>query len=149
MKVHWYLNPKLALRVRNPFRACFVQKEVLCEKKIMIWVNFGNVFNQKMMFSPKLYISHVHCILSIGRNLLENREDMKYLPHPFYHTNLDWFIRKWSKNSKWPIFQNVRFSKSPILKNFSRKFHRLVLGLVGLIDAKAISTYVRHKGKNR
>ena len=31
-----------------------------------------------------------------------------------------------------------RFSKSPILKIFSRKFHRLVLGLVELIDAKGI-----------
>ena len=30
------------------------------------------------------------------------------------------------------------FSKSPILKKISRKFHRLVLGLVGLIDAKGI-----------
>ena len=43
------------------------------------------------------------------------------------------------KNSKWPIFQNGRFSKSPILEIFSRKFHRSVLGLVGLIDAKAIN----------
>jgi hypothetical protein len=42
------------------------------------------------------------------------------------------------KNSKWPIFQNVRFSKSPILKIFSKIFYRLVLGLVGLIDAKGI-----------
>ena len=30
------------------------------------------------------------------------------------------------------------FSKSPILKIFSRKFHSLVIGLVGLIDAKDI-----------
>ena len=30
------------------------------------------------------------------------------------------------------------FSKSPILKKFSRNFHRLVLGLVGLVDAKDI-----------
>ena len=36
-------------------------------------------------------------------------------------------------------FQNRRFSKSPILKIFLQKFHRLVLGLVGLIDAKAIN----------
>ena len=46
------------------------------------------------------------------------------------------FLKK--KNSKWPIFQNGRFSKSPILKIFSRKFHRLVLGLVGLIHVKGI-----------
>ena len=43
------------------------------------------------------------------------------------------------KNSKWPIFQNGRFSKSPILKFFLQKLHRLVLGLVGLIDAKGIN----------
>ena len=42
------------------------------------------------------------------------------------------------KNSKWPIFQNGRFSKSLILEIFLRKFHRLVLGLVELIDAKGI-----------
>ena len=42
------------------------------------------------------------------------------------------------KNSKWPIFQNGRFSKSPILKIFSQKFLGLGLGLVGLIDVKGI-----------
>jgi hypothetical protein len=30
------------------------------------------------------------------------------------------------------------FSKSPILKKISRKFQRLVLGLVGLIDGNGI-----------
>jgi hypothetical protein len=34
--------------------------------------------------------------------------------------------------------KKVRFSKWPILKNFLPKFHRSVLGLVGLIDAKGI-----------
>ena len=42
------------------------------------------------------------------------------------------------KNSKWPIFLNGRFSKSPILKKFPRKFQRSALGLVELIDAKGI-----------
>ena len=42
------------------------------------------------------------------------------------------------KNSKWPIFQKGRFSKSPILKIFLQKFDRFVIGLVGLIDAKGI-----------
>ena len=42
------------------------------------------------------------------------------------------------KNSKWTIFQNGRFSKSSILKKISQQFHRLVLGLGGLIDAKGI-----------
>ena len=45
--------------------------------------------------------------------------------------------------SKWPffkmaIFQNRHFSKSPILKKNLRKFHGLVLGYIGLIDAKGI-----------
>jgi hypothetical protein len=39
--------------------------------------------------------------------------------------------------------KKLRFSKSPILKNFLRKFHRLVLGLVGLIDAKGIDVAQR------
>ena len=43
------------------------------------------------------------------------------------------------KNPKWPIFQNHRFSKSSILEIFLRNFHRSVLGIVGLIDAKAIN----------
>ena len=34
------------------------------------------------------------------------------------------------KNSKWPIFQNGRFSKSPILEKKLRKFHGLVRVLV-------------------
>ena len=36
-------------------------------------------------------------ILRIARNLLENKEDIKYLTQPFYHTNLDWFSLEWSK----------------------------------------------------
>jgi hypothetical protein len=51
-------------------------------------------------------------LLRIARNLLETRENIKIL---------------------------TRFSKSPILEKKLRKFHRLVLGLVGLIDAKAIN----------
>ena len=47
------------------------------------------------------------------------------------------FFKK--KDSKLPIFQNGRFSKSPILEIFSRKFDRLVLGLVELTDPKAIN----------
>ena len=34
--------------------------------------------------------------------------------------------------------KNLRFSKSPVLKKFSQNFLRLVLGLVGFIDAKGI-----------
>ena len=41
------------------------------------------------------------------------------------------------KISKWPP-KKAYFSKSQILKIFLRKFLGLVLGLVGLIDAKGI-----------
>ena len=46
--------------------------------------------------------------------------------------------KKKKKNLKKKI-QNGRFSKSPILEKNLRKFHRSVLGSVGLIDAKAIN----------
>ena len=46
------------------------------------------------------------------------------------------FLKK--KKIKMADSKKQRFSKSPILKIFSRKFHRLVLGFVGLIDAKGI-----------
>ena len=39
--------------------------------------------------------------------------------------------------------KKAHFSKSPILKIFSRKFLRLVLGLVGLNDAKGIDVAQR------
>ena len=79
-------------------------------------------------------------LLRMARNLVETREKVKISTHPFYHTNLEWFSWEWSKKkSKWTIFQNGRFSKSSILEIFLQKFHRLVLGIVGLIDAKAIN----------
>ena len=64
-------------------------------------------------------------ILCIARNFLETRENVKILTHPFYHTNLDWFLWEWSKkNSKWPIFQNGRFFKMAVFQNrqFSKFF---------------------------
>ena len=39
--------------------------------------------------------------------------------------------------------KKVHFSKSPILEKFLRKFHGLVLGLVGLNDAKGIDVAQR------
>jgi hypothetical protein len=42
------------------------------------------------------------------------------------------------KKSKMANSKKLSFSKSPILKNFSRKFYGLVLGSVGLIDVKGI-----------
>ena len=49
------------------------------------------------------------------------------------------FMRiKQKKIPKWPFFKKGHFSKSPILKIFSWKFRRFVLGSVGLHDAKGI-----------
>ena len=42
------------------------------------------------------------------------------------------------KNSKWPTKKKLRFSTPPILNISFQKFHGLVLGLVGLIDAMGI-----------
>jgi hypothetical protein len=42
------------------------------------------------------------------------------------------------KKIKMANSKKLRFSKRPILKKFSQNFYRLVLGLVGLIDAKGI-----------
>ena len=60
--------------------------------------------------------------------------------------NLGWFSWEWSKKKiffskkkfKMADSKKAHFLKSPILKKFSRKFLRFVLGLVGLNDAKGI-----------
>ena len=51
------------------------------------------------------------------------------------------FFRK--KKFKMADSKKAHFSKSPILKKFSRKFLRFVLGLVGLNDAKGIGVAQR------
>ena len=90
-------------------------------------------------------------ILRIARNFLETRENIKISTHPFYHINLGWFSWEWSKKKffsskkkfKMADSKKAHFSKSPILKIFSRKFLRLVLGLVGLNDTKGIDVAQR------
>ena len=67
-------------------------------------------------------------ISHIARNFLETRENIKISTHPWNE----------AKKLKMADSKKLRFSKSPILKIFSRKFHRLVLGLVGVIDVKGI-----------
>ena len=47
------------------------------------------------------------------------------------------------KKFKMADSKKAHFLKSPILKNFSRKFLRFVLGLVGLNDAKGIDVAQR------
>ena len=96
-----------------------------------------------------------NAILRIARNFLETRENIKISTHPFYHINLGWFSWEWSKKKifflkkkfKMADSKKAHFSKSPILKIFSRKFLRLVLGLVGLNDAKGIDVAQRIYGR--
>jgi hypothetical protein len=45
-------------------------------------------------------------------------------------------MKQKKKNFGRKKIQNGHFTKSPILKKISQKFYRLVLGLIGLIDAK-------------
>jgi hypothetical protein len=46
--------------------------------------------------------------------------------------------KKFQKFFKMADSKKLRFSKPPILNIFFQKFHGLVLGLVGLVDAKGI-----------
>ena len=106
------------------------------------WAIFGFLFVVFFKFLYTLY----NAILRTARNFLETRENVKILTHPFYHINLSWFSCEWSKfffffskkKFKMADSKKAHFSKSPILKIFSRKFLRFVLGLVGLNDAKGI-----------
>ena len=60
-----------------------------------------------------------NAILRTPRNFLETRENVKILTHPFYHINLSWFSREWSKK-KFFFFekkiQNGRLKKSSFFK---------------------------------
>ena len=87
---------------------------------------FFPFFFQSNNIASHNWITLYNVILRIARNLLENREDIKYLTQPFYCTNLDWFSKEWRKKKK--IWR----------KKFKIAFHRLVLGLVGLFDVKDI-----------
>ena len=75
-----------------------------------------------------------HLTWSIFWPILANQESLAILHEN--EANFFFFFRK--KNFKMADWKKAYFPKSPILKNFSRKFHGLVLGLVGLNDAKPI-----------
>ena len=60
-----------------------------------------------------------------------------------FHGNEANFLFFLKKKFKMADSKKAHFSKSPILKNFSRKFLRFVLGLVGLNDAKGIDVAQR------
>ena len=63
----------------------------------------------------------------------------KISTHPCYPWNFDWFSWEWSKKIFfWIVFFKMANLKKLRFQNFLRKFLRLVLGLVGLNDAKGI-----------
>ena len=78
--------------------------------------------------------------------LVEIRVIIKISKNPCYPINVDWFSLEWSKKKKKNSKKKFKMADSkkphfpapPILNIFSWKFHGLVLGLVGLIDAKGI-----------
>ena len=79
------------------------------------------------------------------RNFLKTRVIVKVLKNPCYPMNVDQFRRESSKKelffwkkkkSKWPIKKNWVFQPPPKAEQSPPKFHGLVPGLVGLIDAK-------------
>ena len=117
--------------------------------------NLRHYVNKELWKTKEFNMSRVihictlyNAILRIARNFLETKENIKISTHPFYPVNLDWFSWEWSKkkfffwkkkNSKWPTQKNWVFQLPPKAEQLSPKFHRLVLGLVGLIDAKGIN----------
>ena len=98
------------------------------------------MFKQYGFFSSKINKNMIHTLgaemFGMGDFWLETRIIIKILSHPWYPRTFDWFSCGWrkknpKKNLKNWVFQNCQFSKM-------RKFQGLVLGLVGLIDAKGI-----------
>jgi hypothetical protein len=78
-----------------------------------------NEKKKKCVKRVSIFYTLYDVILRIARNLLETRENIKIESHPFYHVICDRFsVGSSKKNSKMAVFQNVRFSKSPILKIF-------------------------------
>ena len=60
-----------------------------------------------------------------------------------FHGNEAKKKKKFEKKNQNGQLKKAHFLKSPILKKFSRKFLRFVLGLVGLNDAKGIDVAQR------
>ena len=85
-------------------------------------------------------------MFGVGVFCLEIRVIIKISSHPWYPRTFDWFSlgssqKKyfWKKNSKMADLKKTEFFNYPQkLSNCRQNFYRLVLGLVGLIDAKGI-----------
>ena len=77
--------------------------------------------------------NHLQCVsyFIAPPDFSENQVIIKIKSHSCYPINL-WpiRIRKSKRNSKWMTQKNWAFQVPPILNIFSRKFHRLVFGLV-------------------
>ena len=121
---------------------------------------FKILFQTKINCNPKEYLnicvcSHAICMFvckytlaaemfGVGDFWLETRVIIKILSHPWYRRTFDWFSWGWSKTFFFEKkVQNGQLKKTEFFKiansqNFLWKFHGLVLGLEGLIDAKGI-----------
>ena len=73
-------------------------------RKDIGWVGVPERVIFSLLYAMKMSLRTLYnVLLRIARNLLETRKNIKF------------FLFE-EKNSKWPIFQNGRFSKWPILE---------------------------------
>ena len=111
------------------------------------------LIDKQICFLPLLetFLIHTYTVLHIFRQVLfgaGNQGNHQYfekylLTNKLWHVFMGMKQKKiffwWKKNSKWPTQKNWVFQLPPKAEQLSPKFYRLVLGLVGLIDAKGIN----------
>ena len=131
----------------------YIHRSVMMSIPIVLLSQWGRTAGNMSSINTEINTSwdikqntRYNVILSIARNLLETRENTKIEFHPFYPIICDWF---WWGSSKKKFFlkkkfkmadsNKLSFSTLPKAEQFPPKFHGLVLGLVGLIDAKGIN----------
>ena len=88
-----------------------------------------------IFLSPPRFLLEIRVIIKISKKFLVSHK--LWLIWIRMKQKKIFFLKK--KNSKWPTQKNWVFQLPPKAEQLSPKFHRLVLGLVGLIDAKGIN----------
>ena len=147
MKIYFYQVLEECSTQRENRRRESLEKFITLHKaRIVLVYDWNHYFGLGPIPKPKPKLADTlyNVILRIARNLLETRENIKIESHPFYHIICDWgdqannFYFFWKKIPKCPFFKMAVFQNLQFSNFFSWKFHGLVLGLVGLIDAKGI-----------
>ena len=106
--------------------------------------SFWNILthHKKVMFKENRW-HYVHFRLKcLGNHGNHKNFDLCLISKNFWLIFMEMKQKKfffWKTKFKMADSKKVRFSKSPILNIFLWKFHGLVLGLVGLNDAKGIN----------